>query len=78
MCESGAPHCGVFQTLSTRGSGTRSSTDTRCVPVRFATQLSGRVTGGPEGMSPKYFSTFAIASAALTSPHSTITAFAAP
>ena len=40
----------------------------RCVPVIFAIQSCWRLITGPAGMSPKYFSTFCLASAAVMSP----------
>ena len=76
--ESGWSHEGVFQTRYTRAWGTRSAMACRCSPVRLAIQASCRVSGGPDGMLPKYFSTRAFTSAALTSPATTRTAFAAP
>ena len=76
--DSGLLHGGVFQTRYTRAWGTRSAMAWRCSPVRFAIQASWRVSGGPEGMLPKYFSTRAFTSSAFTSPATTITALAAP
>ena len=61
-----------------RAWGTRSSMIWRCSPVRFAIQAWCFVTGGPAGMSPKYFSTFWRAVSASMSPASTMTALAAP
>ncbi len=46
--------------------------------LRRASEVSGLISGGPEGMWPKYFSTRALTSSASTSPATTSTAFAAP
>ena len=48
---------GTFQAFTSRACGTRSSSTTRCEEVRFATQGPGRSSGGPGGMSPKYWMT---------------------
>jgi hypothetical protein len=64
--------------LYTRAWGTRSYISPRWLPVRLATHASWRVVGGPDGMSPKYFSTRAFTSAGFTSPAITSTALAGP
>jgi hypothetical protein len=74
----GSPHGATFQTIVMRGWPTRSCITCRFVPTIGWTHALGRVIGGPEGMSPKYFSTLALTSLATTSPQITSTALAAP
>jgi tagatose-1,6-bisphosphate aldolase non-catalytic subunit AgaZ/GatZ len=75
---SAVPYPGAFHTLYRRACGTRSCATCTCVPLRFATHDSNRATGGPGGMSPKYFSTFCFAVAESMSPAMTIVALEGP
>ena len=68
----------MFQTMYSRACGTRSSTRCKCVPVRLAIHASWCATGGPGGISPKYFSAFASAVLASMSPASASTVFDGP
>src|SRR5215510_13353262 len=68
----------MFHTLYMRACGTLSCIVARRVPLILAIHSCWRLITGPEGMSPKYFSTFSFAAAGLTSPAITTTALAAP